>query len=130
MSEDTATPRSASCVADLLPLWPFEGSRPVGLPKTLEILVRRSFRLSGLVSVNVNGQHIGVRPADSDLFDLAQIFGWEEYKIHPERLRVLQKMARDWRQGGIQPLIIDAGANWVIQRCISPICFPTLASWP
>jgi FkbM family methyltransferase len=85
--------------------------RAVGLSKALEILVRRKLRLRGVVSANVNGQRIDVRPNDSDALVLSQIFGWQEYKIHPARLSALQRVAADWHRVGIRPLVIDAGAN-------------------
>jgi len=67
--------------------------------------------MTGFVSVIVQGHKIKVRPTDSDLFVLSQIFGWEEYKIDPHHLARLYKVAEDWQASGIKPLIVDAGAN-------------------
>ena len=67
--------------------------KAAGLIKASEILARRALGASGVVSVNVNGYDLGVRPSDSDPFVLAQIFGWEEYSIHPDRLSMLRNVA-------------------------------------
>ena len=42
---------------------------------------------------------------------LSQICGWEEYAIDQERLAYLRRSAKQWREEGMTPLIIDAGAN-------------------
>jgi FkbM family methyltransferase len=81
------------------------------MTKTCEILARRAIGATGIVLVNINGLRLEVRPSDSDLFVLSQIFGWQEYNIDPEHLRMLRETASDWRASGITPLIIDAGAN-------------------
>jgi FkbM family methyltransferase len=86
--------------------------RAAGLAKASAILLRRAFGLGGVVSVNVQGHGlVEVRPADSDLFVLSQIFGWEEYKIDVDRLANLRKVASAWQAAGITPMIIDAGSN-------------------
>jgi FkbM family methyltransferase len=85
--------------------------KAAGLVKAGEILLRRAFGAPGVVSVNVSGYRLGVRPRESDLFVLSQIFGWEEYRIEAWRLSMLRKVASNWQTTGITPLIIDAGAN-------------------
>jgi FkbM family methyltransferase len=85
--------------------------KAVGLVKAAEILFRRALGAPGDVSVNVSGYRLKVRPCDSDLFVLSQIFGWEEYGIEAWRLSMLRKVAANWQTTGIKPLIIDAGAN-------------------
>ena len=85
--------------------------RAAGVSKASEILFRRAFNVPGLVTVMVQGHKLEVRPADSDLFVLSQIFGWEEYSIDLDRLASLKKVAADWHAVGVAPLIIDAGAN-------------------
>jgi len=85
--------------------------KATGLAKASEILFRRAFGVPGVVSVNVRGHKLEVRPANSDLFVLSQIFGWEEYKINPDRLAHLRKIASEWQAAGIVSLIVDAGAN-------------------
>jgi FkbM family methyltransferase len=64
-----------------------------------------------VVSVCVNGYKLQVRPSDSDLFVLSQIFGWEEYRFEAWRLSMLREVAANWESTGIRPVIIDAGAN-------------------
>jgi FkbM family methyltransferase len=85
--------------------------RAVGAAKAGEILLRRALGVPGPVSVEVKGHRVGVRPTDSDLFVLSQVFGWEEYRIDPDRLSSLRKVASNWQAAGIKPLIVDAGAN-------------------
>ena len=85
--------------------------KAAGVPKTCEILLRRAIGARGAVGVSVNGRRLEVRPRDSDLFALSQIFGWQEYGIDAERLLMLHQTAFDWLTVGITPLIIDAGAN-------------------
>ena len=52
--------------------------KAAGAAKTFEILLRRAIGLRGVVSVNIEGCRLEVRPRDSDLFALSQIFGWQE----------------------------------------------------
>ena len=52
--------------------------RAAGVSKASEILFRRAFNVPGLVTVMVQGHKLEVRPADSDLFVLSQIFGSED----------------------------------------------------
>lgn len=85
--------------------------KAAGLVKAGEILFRRALGIPGVVSVNVSGYRLDVRPCDSDLFVLSQIFGWEQYRIEAWRLSMLRKVAANWQTTGITPLIIDAGAN-------------------
>jgi FkbM family methyltransferase len=85
--------------------------KATGLAKTGEILFRRMLGAPGVVSVSVNGSRLEVRPRDSDIFVLSQIFGWEEYRIEPWRLSMLREVAANWQTSGIKPIIIDAGAN-------------------
>jgi FkbM family methyltransferase len=85
--------------------------KAAGLTNTAKILVRRMLGITGVVSVDVNGQTLEVRPSDSDLFVLSQIFGWEDYAIEAWRLSRLREVAEIWHAAGVKPVIIDAGAN-------------------
>lgn len=85
--------------------------KATGILKTGEILLRRVLGVPGIVSVRIGGSRLEVRPNDSDLFALSQIFGWQEYNIDAERLSILRKTAWDWLAAGITPLIIDGGSN-------------------
>lgn len=85
--------------------------RATGPAKAIEILLRRVLNVPGVVTANVQAQKLAVRPSDSDLFVLSQTFGWEEYRMDPERLFNLRKLAANWHATGYIPLIIDAGAN-------------------
>lgn len=85
--------------------------KAAGVAKAADILFRRLLRAPGVVSVSVNGYRLEVRPRDSDLFVLSQIFGWEEYGFEAWRLSMLREVAATWESIGIRPVIIDAGAN-------------------
>ena len=85
--------------------------KAAGALKTIEILVRRGLRMRGIVSVSVGGQRVGVRPENSDLFVLSQVFGSEEYRISPDYLVALRRTAAAWQAEGIKPVVVDAGAN-------------------
>jgi hypothetical protein len=85
--------------------------KAIGVIRASEILLRRALGMTRPVSVKANGYSIEVRPADSDLFVLSQVFGWEEYGIDHDRLARLREIASDWQSRGIKPLIVDAGAN-------------------
>jgi FkbM family methyltransferase len=85
--------------------------KAAGVAKTGEIVLRRVLGAPGVVYVSVNGYRLEVRPSDSDLFALSQIFGWEEYRIEAWRLSMLREVAANWQTAGIKPVIIDAGAN-------------------
>jgi FkbM family methyltransferase len=86
--------------------------RAAGAVKAVEILVRRGLKLTKPVRVTVQDYgRVDVRPTDSDLFVLSQIFGWEEYKIDDARLETLRRTAASWQDAGDTPVIVDAGAN-------------------
>jgi FkbM family methyltransferase len=85
--------------------------KAAGVTKAGEILLRRALGVPGIVSVNITHYRLEVRPSNSDLFVLSQIFGWEEYRIEDWRLSILREVAAKWQTVGIKPVIIDAGAN-------------------
>src|SRR5437016_9572218 len=98
--------------------------KATGLVKTGEILLRRVLGAPGVVSVSVNGYRLEVRPRDSDIFVLSQIFGWEEYRIEPWRLSMLREAAANWQTSRIKPVIIDAGANVGLSSLYFASLFP------
>jgi FkbM family methyltransferase len=64
------------------------------------------------VKVNCGGGHqLLVRPTDSDLFVISQVFGHCEYEIGKLGRDALSRLAAEWRKEGIVPVIVDAGAN-------------------
>jgi hypothetical protein len=69
--------------------------KATGILKTGEILLRRVLGVPGIVCVRIGGSRLEVRPNDSDLFALSQIFGWREYNIDTERFSMLHKIAWD-----------------------------------
>jgi FkbM family methyltransferase len=86
-------------------------SKAVGVISASEILLRRALGIARPVSVKVDGHRVEVRPTDSDLFVLSQVFGWEEYRIDDAHLAHLREIASGWQSSGIKPVIVDAGAN-------------------
>ena len=86
--------------------------RAAGALNAASLLMRRALKLGTPVMVHVDGiGDVEVRPRNSDLFVLSQIFGWEEYALDEDRLADLKGTAKKWREEGLTPLIIDAGAN-------------------
>ena len=84
--------------------------RAVGLPAAASILFRRVIGLSDATSVRAGGHKIKVRPCDSDLFVLGQIFGEQEYEIGRYKSG-LNNLALQWKESGINPVVLDIGAN-------------------
>jgi FkbM family methyltransferase len=85
--------------------------RTVGFVAAAGILIRRSLRLKRPVTIRADGHRIFVRPTDSDLFVVSQIFGWREYDIGAKPRQALNQLAAIWRKQGDVPVIVDAGAN-------------------
>ena len=86
-------------------------ARAVGFIAATGILVRRFLRQNQPVMVRADGHCIFVRPSDSDLFVVSQIFGWREYDIGVNPREALNRLAKNWRKQGDIPVIVDAGAN-------------------
>lgn len=85
--------------------------RAIGLRKSASVLLRRALRLPSPVNAFHQDHLLSIRPLDSDLFVVSQIFGNQEYEIGGEGRDALNRLARLWRQGGSTPVIVDAGAN-------------------
>lgn len=86
-------------------------ARAVGFVAAAALLIRRSLRLKQPVTARADGHCIFVRPTDSDLFVMSQIFGWREYDIGAKPRQALNQLAAIWRKQGDIPVIVDAGAN-------------------
>lgn len=82
----------------------------VGKTNALRILCRRALKAKAEVNIKLRGRELLVRPCDSDLFVIGQIFGKQEYNLgrYENRLRTLCK---NWIVEGYKPVIIDVGAN-------------------
>lgn len=63
------------------------------------------------VSVRCRGRSFVVRPTNSDLFVLGQIFGSKDYDLGDMLTSRLNALARVSREVGRTPVIVDAGAN-------------------
>jgi len=86
--------------------------RAVGWPAAFSVLARRALGIGRPVKVNCGGGHqLLVRPTDSDLFVISQVFGHCEYEIGKLGRDALSRLAAEWRKEGIVPVIVDAGAN-------------------
>jgi len=85
--------------------------KAVGIIKSIKILTFRVLGIEKYVTVKVRDFNFVVRTMDSDLFVLSQIFGWEEYRIDSNRLKILRNIVSKWLDAGLTPVIIDAGAN-------------------
>jgi FkbM family methyltransferase len=65
----------------------------------------------GRVSVRCRGRSFVVRPTNSDLFVLGQIFGSQDYDFGDVLTSRLNALAGSLRKSGRAPVIVDAGAN-------------------
>ena len=97
---------------DYSKLYQMDGlARAVGWPAAMSVLLRRALRFGRAVKVRCRGHDLFVRPTDSDLFVVAQVFGHREYEIGKRGRAALSHLASEWRKRGIVPVIVDAGAN-------------------
>lgn len=98
---------------DYSKLYQIEGLvRAVGWPAAFSILARRALGIGRPVKVSCGGGHqLLMRPTDSDLFVVSQVFGHCEYEIGKPGYDALNRLAAEWRKVGIVPVIVDAGAN-------------------
>jgi FkbM family methyltransferase len=78
------------------------------------VLLRRILKLNAAVNVyprELGGRCVTLRPNESDLFVLSQIYGLKEYDIGAERRNQIKKLAKEYVYDGYLPVIVDAGAN-------------------
>lgn len=86
-------------------------SKAIGPAAALHIWWRRALGRAGPVAVRAGAQPIRIRPTDSDPFVASQIFGWKDYQLGDALLGGLRGLVRRQLAAGLQPLVIDAGAN-------------------
>ena len=86
-------------------------SKAIGPFAALEIWSRRALGRAGPVDVRAGAQAIRIRPTDSDPFVASQIFGWKDYQLSDALLGGLRAQVRRQLAAGLQPLVVDAGAN-------------------
>lgn len=86
-------------------------ARAIGPRAAAHVLGRRALKRASPVVVTAGSHAVSVRPLDSDMFVLGQIFGAREYDIGAGRVAALNLLASVWAQAGTQPVIVDAGAN-------------------
>jgi FkbM family methyltransferase len=87
--------------------------RAIGLVSAANILARRKLGLVRAIAVRPRPgkEQVWLRPCDSDLFVASQIFGTRDYDLGPNITKILNLVSTDWLNEGIQPVIIDGGAN-------------------
>lgn len=86
-------------------------ARAIGWKKLVSVLLRRALGIGAAMKVRCGNHELLIRPTDSDLFVMSQVFGHGEYEIGKGGQSALNQLAAGWRQKGIIPLIVDAGAN-------------------
>lgn len=86
-------------------------AKAFGVGAAAAILSRRLLKLKGRMTAQSGYGRVVLRPCDSDIFVAAQTFGYREYDLGPEVVAALRRLAREWRDVGVTPLIIDAGAS-------------------
>ncbi|PBB87880.1 MULTISPECIES: FkbM family methyltransferase [unclassified Mesorhizobium] len=93
-------------------LYHIEGlARAIGWKKSISVLLRRVLGIGAPMKVRCGGHDLLVRPTDSDLFVISQVFGHCEYQIGEAGQNALNRLAKEWRRKGFVPVIVDAGAN-------------------
>lgn len=87
--------------------------RAVGPVSAANILMRRKLGLASAIAVQTRAHKINIwlRPCDSDLYVASQIFTESGYDFGSKITSGLNRVAKAWLAEGIQPVIIDAGAN-------------------
>jgi FkbM family methyltransferase len=87
--------------------------RATGLVSAANILARRKLGFARPIVVRPRREkkQVWLRPCDSDLFVLSQIFGTREYDLGTGVTSRLNLVSTSWLEEGIQPVIIDGGAN-------------------
>ncbi|RWP92576.1 MAG: FkbM family methyltransferase [Mesorhizobium sp.] len=86
-------------------------ARAIGWRKLVSVLLRRALGIRSAMKVRCGDHELVIRPTDSDLFVMSQIFGHGEYEIGKGGQSALNRLAAGWRRRGIIPVIVDAGAN-------------------
>lgn len=98
--------------------------RAIGLPATIIILTLRVIGVGKEIGVRVRGDRIKIRPVESDLFVLSQIFGSKEYEVGSYWESLLSQVASAWLEQGRVPIIVDAGANIGVSSLYFSMVFP------
>jgi len=86
-------------------------ARALGLTKALHILILRAIKRKKSVTIKIGPNELSLRPCDSDLFVLGQIFGSKEYGLDKTIEAKINSISSSYKSEGKIPLIIDAGAN-------------------
>ncbi len=86
-------------------------AQAIGVAGAANVLARRALGLCATVQSRAGRQMLNIRPTDSDLFVVAQIFGARQYEITEPYRSGLLALAREARAAGRVPLVVDAGAN-------------------
>ena len=85
--------------------------RAIGWKKSVSVLLRRALGIGSAMRVRCGNHELLIRPTDSDLFVISQVFGHCEYEIGKAGQSALNRLATAWRQRGFIPVVVDAGAN-------------------
>lgn len=86
-------------------------ARAIGWKKLVSVLLRRVLRIGSAIKVRCDRHDLLIRPTDSDLFVISQVFGHREYEIGKAGQSALNRLATQWRKKRFIPVIVDAGAN-------------------
>ncbi|SEG71189.1 methyltransferase, FkbM family [Methylobacterium sp. 190mf] len=83
----------------------------VGLACAVNIMIRRIIGIKNPIKIKIRGMVLNLRPIDSDLFVLMQIFSAKEYELKGPALQKINALYNNILKRGGVPLIVDAGAN-------------------
>jgi FkbM family methyltransferase len=101
--------------------------RATGLVSAANILARRKLGFARPIVVRPRREkeQVWLRPCDSDLFVALQIFGTREYDLGLNVTRRLNLVSTAWLDEGIQPVIVDGGANVGYSAIFFASTYPT-----
>lgn len=101
--------------------------RATGLVSAANIVARRKLGFARPIAVRprCEKERVWLRPCDSDLFVASQIFGNREYDLGADVTSRLNLVSASWLEEGIQPVVIDGGANVGYSSIFFSSTYPT-----
>ena len=101
--------------------------RATGAVSATNVLVRRKLGFARAIAVPLRREkeQVWLRPCDSDLFVASQIFGTRDYDLGTDVTNGLNIVSTAWLEEGMQPVIIDGGANVGYSSIFFSSTYPT-----
>jgi len=101
--------------------------RATGAVSATNVLVRRKLGFARAIAVPLRREkeQVWLRPCDSDLFVASQIVGTRDYDLGTDVTNGLNIVSTAWLEEGMQPVIIDGGANVGYSSIFFSSTYPT-----